>query len=166
MAGVALLARIEDADLRRGLSALAGAPKQMLKPIGMALVNIRLARFRRGSGPGHTPWKSLHPDYAPIKRGPGILRASGMLMRSITYQVGNDELRVGSGRIYARIHQLGGVIRPKKAKYLVFRMASGLVFARQVTIPARPYLDFDDEDQREVGDVVELILIRSASGGR
>jgi phage virion morphogenesis protein len=166
MAGASLIARIDDAAVRRDLQAMAGAPRRMLAPIGMALVNVRHGRFRRGSGPNHVGWKSLHPDYEPIKRGPGILRASGMLMRSITYAVGGDEVRVGSNRIYARIHQLGGVIRPKTGKYLVFAMASAIYHAKEVTIPARPYLDFDAEDQEEIRDVIELVLIRARSGGR
>lgn len=42
---------------------------------------------------------------------------------------------------YALIHELGGVITPLVAKVLAFRLADGTeVFARSVTIPARPYL--------------------------
>lgn len=41
---------------------------------------------------------------------------------------------------YALIHELGGVITPKQAKVLVFEIDGRKVFARSVTIPARPYL--------------------------
>lgn len=42
---------------------------------------------------------------------------------------------------YARIHELGGVIRPVRAKALAFKLPDGtFVQAQQVTIPARPFL--------------------------
>lgn len=42
---------------------------------------------------------------------------------------------------YALIHELGGVIRPVRAKALAFRLADGSFrMAQQVTIPARPFL--------------------------
>lgn len=43
--------------------------------------------------------------------------------------------------VYARIHELGGVIKPVRKKALFFRAADGsFVVAKQVKIPARPYL--------------------------
>lgn len=42
---------------------------------------------------------------------------------------------------YALIHEMGGVIRPVRAKALAFRLADGSFrMAQQVTIPARPFL--------------------------
>jgi phage gpG-like protein len=42
---------------------------------------------------------------------------------------------------YARIHELGGVIKPVRAKALFFRAADGsFVVTKQVRMPARPYL--------------------------
>lgn len=42
---------------------------------------------------------------------------------------------------YALIHELGGVIVPKKAKALAIPQSDGSVrFVKKVTIPARPYL--------------------------
>lgn len=43
--------------------------------------------------------------------------------------------------VYARIHELGGVIKPKNAKALRFRLDDGtFAVVKQVKIPARPYL--------------------------
>jgi len=88
----------------------------------------------------------------------------GGLRRSIMaqYNLPQLEARVGPSVIYGRIHEFGGVIRPKKGKYLRFIVYGGnyrgpdprrkrladmlagdegrVVFAKQVTIPARPYL--------------------------
>jgi len=124
----------------------------------MALVKGTQRRFRAGVDPDGAAWEKLHPLYAPIKRGPGILRASGLLMRSVSSRVGADEVRVGSGRIYARIHQFGGVIVPKRARFLRFRLSIGMVKALKVTIPSRPFLGIDRQDEQEIGDVLEAIL--------
>lgn len=43
--------------------------------------------------------------------------------------------------LYALIHELGGIIKPVRAKALSFRGTDGtFVTVKQVTIPARPYL--------------------------
>ncbi len=41
---------------------------------------------------------------------------------------------------YALIHELGGVIVPKRAKALVFEIGGQVVRVMKVVIPARPYL--------------------------
>lgn len=69
------------------------------------------------------------------------LRDTGRLQRSITAAADSQGVTVGTNLRQARIHQFGGVIRPKTAKSLVFPGPTGeLIFAKKVTIPARPYL--------------------------
>lgn len=41
---------------------------------------------------------------------------------------------------YALIQELGGTVRPKKAKALVFKVGDRTVAAKSVTLPPRPYL--------------------------
>lgn len=68
-------------------------------------------------------------------------RLTGALARSIDYElVGKYAARIGSNLVYARIHELGGVIRPKKAKALRFRVGKDWVMVKRVDIPKRPYL--------------------------
>jgi phage gpG-like protein len=52
---------------------------------------------------------------------------------------GETELRTDT--IYARIHEFGGVITPKRAKMLswIDPDTGWVIFARRVVIPARPY---------------------------
>lgn len=94
-----------------------------------------------------------------------LVKDKGGLGRSITTQPvdGGYSAIIGPNVIYAAIHEFGGVIKPKKAGgFLVFKPSkfstasrnvrgasteyskreSGddLVFARKVTIPARPYM--------------------------
>jgi len=48
--------------------------------------------------------------------------------------------KVGSRLVYARIHELGGIIRAKSAPYLIFKTASGWVKTKEVKMPKRSYL--------------------------
>lgn len=76
---------------------------------------------------------------------------------------------IGPSKIYGRIHEFGGVIRPKKGQFLSFISNQGTyagqrVFVRSVTIPKRPYLqpaldDAKPKIERDfralVGDLLE-----------
>jgi phage gpG-like protein len=92
------------------------------------------------------------------------------LWRSIDYVSGEDEARWGSGLVYARIHQLGGVIMPVNGKALVFSIggafeeaaigmrpgsvknskALGAIFAKKVTMPARPYVGMSEANKLDM----------------
>lgn len=88
--------------------------------------------------------------------GKRILTDTGRLRRSIVGRVEGDRLVIGTNLIYARIHQEGGVITPKRARFLVFRDASGKpIFARRVRIPARPFLVIKPEDPGRIVEAVE-----------
>lgn len=47
---------------------------------------------------------------------------------------------VGTSVIYARIHELGGVIKPKRAKALKFKIGDKWITAKRVKIRKKPYL--------------------------
>jgi phage virion morphogenesis protein len=168
---IGVTARVFDQGLKAGLTRvekLGGRPEQLLKPIGLAMVQSTRQRFVRGSGPDGIAWPALNPKYAAAKKGPGILREMGMrggLMGSITFVVDARRLEVGTNKIQARVHQFGAVIVPKSAPALVFFLGGEMVVAAKVTIPARPYLGIDAEDRAEIveiaGDVVERL-----AGGR
>ena len=141
-----------------------------VRAIGAGLVEVTQARFESESEPLGGKWQALNPAYAMIKRGPGILRASLVLQRYITFATAGNQVTVGSNRIYAAVHQFGATIRPKNARALVFRLgragprggkSSGLVHAKSVTIPARPYLGFGPKDQREVLEVTATEINRA-----
>ncbi len=52
------------------------------------------------------------------KRGGTTLVESRRLANSINYQINGDRIPVGTNLIYAKIQHEGGIITPKKAKYL------------------------------------------------
>lgn len=75
-------------------------------------------------------------------RGQVLKRRSGNLAASIaTKESGPHETMVGSyGIIYARIHELGGIIKPHIKKWLRFKTDNGWVMTKMVRMPKRPYL--------------------------
>lgn len=103
--------------------------------------------------------------WPPNRSGTPILYQSGALARSIDYLVSGETAIVGSGLVYAGVHQHGGTIKPKKAKRLVFRMGNKTIFARKVTIPARPYLGLSAENAEDVIDQVGRFLQKKLGGG-
>lgn len=106
---------------------------------------------------------------------------SGALRASLTTQpLGPGRVAVGTASVYGRIHEFGGVIKPKTKPWLVFfipsaegrantslsrRQTRGGVWVRtkQVKIPARPYLGPALEHQqpairRKLEQAVEALL--------
>ena len=71
-------------------------------------------------------------------------RQRGQLRNSIRSEskiVGNGaEAEIGPHVIYGRIQELGGTIRPIHGQFLKFQIDGEWKQAKQVTIPARPYL--------------------------
>ena len=171
MSGVTFTVEFDDREAMAAFGRLAGAlrdKRPLLRAIGVGLASNTRARFNEGRGPGDVAWAPLNPAYAAIKRGTHILVGSGMsggLQGSISFATGSDTVSVGTNKVYGAIHQFGGTIRPKNAKALRFRLAGGFVFVKQVRIPARPYLGFDDRDQVTVTEAVEDVLDAAIRGG-
>lgn len=127
----------------------------LLRALGEGMLATTEDRFKEERDPSGARWRALSPAYAAVKRGPRILTESGALYRDLRYQVvGGDAVAVGAMLPYAAIHQFGGVIRPKGAKALVFRLGGRLVRAKKVTIPARPYLGWGRADQAMADEVL------------
>lgn len=110
-------------------------PQPLFATIGRVLVNrIRLC-FKMGIDPWANPWAALK-----LRKGQP-LRDTGRLNRSITSRADADGVTIGTNVMYARTHQFGATIEPKKAKRLVFPGPGGkLIFAKKVVVPARPFL--------------------------
>lgn len=125
-----------------------GNTQALMESVGEALVSGTKKRFDEKKDPEGTPWK---PSRRALEKGGKTLMHSGRLRRSIDYAATSDKVMVGSNLAYARIHQKGGEIKPKKAKKLVFKDSDGKTVAVDaVTIPARPYLGVSKEDMEEV----------------
>ena len=167
MSGSSLTYTIDDKQLQKTFKALgrvAKNTKPLMNAIGTALIEGTHQRFERGIGPDGAAWAPLNPGYAASKRGPGILRESGMrggLMASITRKASKDSVEVGTNKVYAAIHQFGGTITSKSGGYLSFAIGGSFVRVRSVTIPARPFIGISEEDTRNVTEVVEDAFTRA-----
>lgn len=141
------------ADTLRRLASAAGDLTPVMADLGAGLALSTDERFERETGPDGTRWTPL--AQATILRRLGgarraftkkgtlrkptqrtlalmkILQAAGHLRGSIHHEAASDHVDVGSDRVYARIHQDGGDAGRD----------------RKTTIPARPFLGIDLDDQ-------------------
>jgi len=79
-------------------------------------------------------------------------------VKSIVRRLGNViSGRVGSPVVQAAIHEYGGIIRPKNAKYLVFQIDSKWIRTKKVTMPKREWLL---KSYNDVKAQIELIFGR------
>lgn len=100
------------------------------------------------TAPDGTPW-------TPNRTGTPILQQTGRnLLDSVAYTADETMTEWGATWEYAHVHQEGAVILPRTAKVLRFQGAGGAVYAKKVTIPARPFVGLSDDNRREIEDVV------------
>lgn len=142
----------------RGLGGVEAALARLAPLDGVALLNGLARRIQEQTRRRIEDLKTA-PDgtlWPANRAGTPTLYRSGALSRSIDYAVQGDRLIVGSGLIYAAIHQYGGTILPKRAGALVFKIGDRTVRAKRVRIPPRPYLGLS------AGDGIELVEIVAA----
>jgi phage virion morphogenesis protein len=163
--GVSLTLRapeLREVEARLGrLASGMRAPVQLMRIIGAVLESSTRVRFRSNLSPEGRPWK---PSIRAATRGGVTLTDKGHLRDSITHDADETRAVVGTNLIYAAIHQVGGVIRPKAGGYLTFKIPGvGWRKVRQVTIPARPYLGVSESDRTEISAQVERYIERLAA---
>lgn len=146
---------------------LGGNPEPLLQDIAFLGESSTRARFRNQTGPDGSRWK---PSLRTQLSGGKTLTRDGHLGDSISSYVNEKSAVWGVNRIYAAIHQFGGTIRAKGAGRLRFNIPGlGWRSARQVQIPARPYLGLSDADRQDILDLVGEhlgnLIRRSAPGG-
>lgn len=139
-----------------------GSTGKLMASIGEALVSGVKTRFKNEEDPEGRKWKA---SARALAEGGKTLTDTARLRDSIDYAATPTKVMVGSNLPYARIHQLGGTIRPKKAKRLIFKGPGGeKIVAKQVTIPARPYLGVSKADMEEVRATMEDFLKSAFKG--
>lgn len=159
MTGITMDVKVDDKEVLRAfgeLQARLANTKPVMQAIGTGLVGHIQKRLGDGSLAGR--WAPLNPAYRAGKKNKNMLVESGSLRGSISEQAGQDYVKIGTNKIYAAIHQFGGTIRPKDAPALFFKMGSGFVRAKSVTIPARPFLTIEDEDDKMIADIIFRFL--------
>ena len=78
------------------------------------------------------------------------------LKATLAWQViGSDTVAMGSNKKYAATHQFGASFgRPKKAKALAIPTIAGVIFAKKVTLPARPFLGLSADDEGDLRNIL------------
>lgn len=113
-----------------------------------------------------------HAMEAQIKiniRSQGLIDTGNLInsiqVRDVKESGQGAECTVGSaGVIYAAIHEFGGTILPKRAKMLswISKRTGERIFAKSVTIPARPYIRpaVDEHKQDFIGAMEAAIIAK------
>ena len=100
---------------------------------------------------------------AKSKGGAGL--AGSMVVTLTKSSDKSAEVDVGPTKIYGRIQELGGIIKPVFAKMLSWIGDDGVrIFARQVRIPPRPYLrPAVDNHKEDIADAVSFQIEKGIS---
>lgn len=122
-----------------------------------------LQRFTDEEAPSGVPWRK---SVAALEEGRKTLTKSGDLSNAIDRESGGDFAavgiyKVGGAGVYAAIHQFGGTIKPKVGKAL----NTPFGYRASVSIPARPYLGFSDEDLIAIDKILLGHLLVAMSKG-
>ena len=134
----------------------------LMASIGEALVSGTIHRFEKEVSPKGKAWPQS--GRAAVEGGK-TLTDTGRLRNSIDYAATEDKVMVGSNAKYARIHQMGGDIKPKKSTKLVFPGLDGKTVAVDgVTIPARPFIGISDDDMTEAKATIQSYLAGAFKG--
>jgi len=142
----------------------------ILRAIGDRVVEQTKRRFEsQGPAPDGTPWAHLKPATLTAKKHKKILTETGHLRDSIRYRlIGQNAVAVGTNRVYAAIHQLGGrtparIIVPVRKKALFWPGAAHPVKSVKhpgSAIPARPYLGLSEQDSRDIIEIINDYIMR------
>lgn len=140
---------VDSRDLERGLSQLlqnVQNRRPMMASVATELQSMTEDNFESESWGGQK-WKD---SKRAKNEGGKTLQKSGQLAASLTTQSGNDFARIGSNKVYAAIHHLGG------------QAGRG----HKVSLPARPYLPIDGsgnlqaDGEKRILDIVKEALAR------
>ena len=123
-----------------------------------------LERFKQSKDPTGKMWKT---SIRAATTGGKTLIASSQLRNSIKSASDASGFAVGTNVKHAATHQFGEpgrTIRAKKAKGLRFQVGGKWVVKQKVkiTVPARPFLGFSDEDMQEIKGTVEDFIERGS----
>ena len=135
----------------------------LMERFGGYLESSTIERFDTETAPDGSAWDQ---SIRAKEEGGQTLTDSAQLKSSIHSEPSGGSVRWGSNKIYARMMNDGGTIRAKNADRLRFRLPGGLGFVSvdQVTIPARPFLGINAEDEAELVTLAEIYAADAAGG--
>lgn len=133
-----------------------------MQAIAVMMVSMTEENFDQERSPDGVPWKV---SQRVKERGGKVLQDTGDLKGSIrpdwgaTYAAAGPEAS-GGAAIYARIHQLGGTIKPRASRALNTPFGP----RGSVTMPARPYLGYNEAMGRGILAAIQRHLIDASTG--
>ncbi len=152
-------------DLDKSLLNMAGKIKEtdnLMEGIGSMLVRNTEKRFQKEESPKGEKWKK---SQRAMRQNGKTLTDKDQLKDSISSQVQGKTVQVGTNKEYARIHQFGGEIKPKKGKYLKFKNSGGgYSQVKQVTMPPRPFIGISDDDIDDAKGIIADFMEKSFKG--
>jgi phage virion morphogenesis protein len=121
--------------------------------IGEYLLKSHDDRFDDQESPDGTPWAPLSDWYRESKKqnADKILVLDGYLRGLNRYQVDQDSLEFGTDRIYGAVHQFGA----SRGEFGATRYGVPIPWG---DIPARPWLGFSLEDEKNILDILSDYL--------
>lgn len=135
-------------------------------PAMAAIGRYLVSRIQMGFRTSRDPWGGA---WKPLKfRSGQPLRDTGRLRNSISYRASSAEVEVGTNVRYAAVHQFGAVIKPVNKKMLVFNAGGRTIFAKKVTVPARPFMPigqpFPASWEEGVKDALRRAILNAEAG--
>jgi phage gpG-like protein len=98
-----------------------------------------------------------------LLQGGRTMTDTGRLAASITHEADEAGVAIGTNVAYGAIHQTGGTITAKTSSGLRFRVGGQWVTKQSVTIPARPFLGIDEDDEKEI-EAISARFLAAAFG--
>ena len=136
--------------LKRGAARMSNT-RALHGKIAIYLVESTRERFTTGKDPTGKKWKQS----TRVKIAGGqVLVDKARLRDSMAHKATQRTAQAGTNVIYGRIHQKGGEIKAKKAKYLKFMIGGKWVQVKKVTMPKRSFLGINDEDTDEISRII------------
>lgn len=157
---------LDDTQAKRQLDRIARtlkAPRKLYGVLGETLKKIHAERFKKEVSPDGEKWQPLSEITREIKGNNKILKRDGYLSQKTAYNYDDNHVEFGSDAKYARLHQFGGKIVPKKAKRL--RFGKSKIFAKKAEIPARPWLGINKQDEQRLLKKATALLQRQIEQG-
>ncbi|KAA6204511.1 MAG: phage virion morphogenesis protein [Candidatus Tokpelaia sp.] len=156
MAGVSIKVNVDDkrllADFSR-LQRMMGDTTPIMRIIGVGLTGNIQKRLKTGAL--ESRWAPLNPAYKATKRNARMMVESGMLRSSLTSAPGNGYVYIGTNRIYAAIHQLGGTIKRKyEGGWRSDKEDHTWETKSVTTMPARPFLTVEEDDREMMANII------------
>ena len=129
---------------------------RLFDEIGVSLTEAARLRFTDQAGPDGQPWV---PSYRATNQGGETLQDKGVLMNSLTHVVLADGVEYGTNVPYAGPLHFGAEIQAVNGPFLRFKIpGGGWVSKKSVTLPARPFLGINADDEQTIADIINDFL--------